>query len=105
MAEEQKNLTDTANAALVKDDTPPAANTNAPAAVTGGGGLSYATANADEKARMDTIIVGISLTQSKTIIDLGSQERKKLADLAETVLNSVQPDAKLAFANAMKALI
>jgi len=103
MAAEEKKLTDTANAVMttVKDDPAPA-NSNVAQA---GAGLSYATANEAEKKRMDEIIAGIDLAKPESVVNLGSQERQKLAKLADDVLDSVQPGPKLAFANAMKELI
>ena len=89
-------------------------NTNAPATVApanvatadaSAGGLSYKTATPEERAKMDKIIASIDLTKSDSIIALGSQEREKLAALADQVLDSVQPGVKLAFVQALKELI
>jgi uncharacterized protein YaaN involved in tellurite resistance len=107
------SLTDAANGSF-QITIGDASNSNVPATTgptsvatsdASAGGLSYKTANTDERAKMDQIIAGIDLTKSDTIIALGAQERQKLADLADKVLDSVQPDAKLAFAEALKELI
>lgn len=69
------------------------------------GGLSYQTARPDEKEKMDEIIAGIDLTDPETVVNLGAQERQQLADLADQLLDSFKPDVKLAFAEALKAVI
>jgi hypothetical protein len=79
---------------------------NLPAVQTVTGGLTYASADADEKAQMETIIASIDLTDSdaKSLLALGSEERQKLADLADKLLDSLQPSVKIAFAEALRAL-
>lgn len=81
------------------------ASTAVAAAGANAGGLTYQTATPEERAKMDKIIAGIDLKNSDTIIALGSQEREKLATLADQVLDSVQPGVKLAFVSALKELI
>lgn len=76
-----------------------------PVASADAGGLSYASAHADERARMDEIIKSISLTDSESIINLGTEERKKLADLSDQILDSINPSVKMAFVEALKQLI
>ncbi len=83
----------------------PAVTTGNPVAGASAGGLSYATAHADEKAEMEKIIAGIDLTDSKTIEALGSEERQQLATLADQILDSIQPSVRLAFAEALAELI
>ena len=78
---------------------------NVPATVdTATGGLSFASATQDEKAEMEKIIASIDLLNPETIIALGAEERKNLADLADKLLDSLQPSVKLAFAEALRAL-
>ncbi len=69
------------------------------------GGLSYQSATPEERAEMDKVIASIDLTNSDTIVALGSEEREQLATLADQILDSVQPSVKLAFVEALKALI
>lgn len=68
------------------------------------GGLTYAAGTAEEKSAMDTIIASIDLQNSDSIITLGTEQREKLADLADRLLDSLQPSVKIAFAEALQAL-
>ncbi len=111
---EKPTLTDAANSSFqITVGTPangntaltPAAPTNVTTADASAGGLSYKTATPEERAKIDQIIASIDLTKSDSIIALGAQEREKLATLADQVLDSVQPNAKLAFVEALKELI
>lgn len=108
MSDEPKTKTE--EAVGLNLDLQEATSDNVPAVVQAepvktAGGLSYDTARPDEKARMDQIIEGIDLTDPETVVSLGGQERQKLADVAEQMLDSFKPDAKLAFAEALKSLL
>lgn len=83
-----------------------ASSANVPATQTVTGGLTYATADKEEQAQMDAIIASIDLTDTdaKSLLALGSEERQKLADLADKLLDSLQPSVKIAFAEALRAL-
>jgi hypothetical protein len=74
---------------------------------TGGAGLTYQNAHADETVEMDKIIAGIDLLdeESKSIIALGADERKDLGDLSDQLLDSIDPQVKIGFAKAMKDLM
>jgi len=69
------------------------------------GGLSYQNATPEEKAEMDRIMQGIVLHNPETIVSLGAEQREKLATLSDKILNSLDPSAKMAFAEALKSLI
>lgn len=113
MANEQPKptLTQAANENFSLDLTQPEGAaplaTTAPVAVAAAnaGGLSYATATPEEKVKMDAIIKSIDLKDPETVVSIGTQERQKLADLADAVLNSIQPEVKMAFVQALAGLI
>ncbi len=71
----------------------------------GTGGLTYQNATDAERKEMDDYMATIDLTNPETVIALGSKKREKLADLADAILDSVQPSVKLAFAEALGSLI
>jgi uncharacterized protein YaaN involved in tellurite resistance len=67
--------------------------------------LTYANASDEEKAVIDSKIASIDLLNSDTIIALGGETREKLANLADELLDTFKPEVKLAFAEALAALI
>lgn len=69
------------------------------------GGLTYQSAKPEEREKMDAIIASIDLTNSDTIIALGEKERTSLADLADQMLNSMDPGVRVQFAEVLKELI
>lgn len=69
------------------------------------GTLNYGNATPEEKEVMDKIIKSIDLTNPDTILALGREERKRLGDLSDAILNSIQPEVSMAFASALKSLM
>jgi uncharacterized protein YaaN involved in tellurite resistance len=69
-----------------------------------GTGLNYKNATPQERAEMDLVIASIDLTNDESITSLGSDVREKLAELSDRLLDSLDPTAKLALADAIKNL-
>lgn len=104
------NETKTETEAPITLDLPTEAPANnLPAAVEqdnakGAGGLTYATANAEEKAQIEEIINSIDLTQPDSVTSIGGKERQSLAAVSRELLDSFDPSIKIAFAEAFAAL-
>jgi hypothetical protein len=93
----QNSLTPAVNAAA----NPPASKSL--------GGLSYQTATKEELVVMDGIIDTITKAlkegNAEGIIEVGGPQRKKLADLSDSLLQSINPQVNLAFKQALGQLL
>ncbi len=97
-----QELTQTANTAFEVDLTSPSNGALTDTSVTA---LTYTNATTEEKVEMEKIMEGINLLDPETIIALGSEQRKKLGELSDQILDNIKPELKLAFANALKELM
>ncbi len=84
---------------------PATTQTTAVATADNAGGLTYQTATPEEQQRMDQIIAGIDLTNPETIVTLGKEERERLANMADSILNSIDSQSRIDFAVALKGLV